>query len=561
MGDIMRGMPFGHLMNWILEEYVKEGSILGVRRVSFLSGERTFPIFGEKIETPFGPAAGPNTQLAQNIIAAYCAGSRFFELKTVQKMDGRELAACVPKPCIASGDECYNCEWSTELEVGQAFEEYVRAWVACHVIAREFGLGEEDGFVFNMSVGYDLDGIKSKKIDDYIEGMKDASGTDVWKECIGWLTENKDLFRHVDDEFIALIPAKISGSVTLSTLHGCPPDEIERIAVYLLTVKKLNTYVKCNPTLLGYDFARTRLDGLGFDYVSFDDHHFREDLQWSDAVEMFKRLIALADQEQKEFGLKLTNTFPVEVKAGELPSEEMYMSGRALFPLTVELAARISEAFDGKLRISWSGGADVHNIAALVDAGIWPVTMATTVLKPGGYDRMAQIAALLEKVPGQAFDGVDVKKIRTLADQAASDPYYRKNIKPLPERKMAGAPPLLDCFEAPCRSGCPIGQDIPAYLEAMREGREKEALEIILERNPLPFITGTICPHTCEDRCMRSYYDEPLDVRGVKLAAAQAAADQIRAGAASGEGGRGVKAAAARQVSRQRPSSKGRELR
>ena len=73
------------------------------------------PIFAEKIETPFGPAAGPNSQLAQNIVAAYVAGARFFELKTVQVMDGEELSACVTKPCIVAEDECYNCEWSTEL--------------------------------------------------------------------------------------------------------------------------------------------------------------------------------------------------------------------------------------------------------------------------------------------------------------------------------------------------------------------------------------------------------------------------------------------------------------
>lgn len=90
---------------------------------------KTLPIFGEKIESPFGPAAGPNSQLAQNIIAAYVAGARFFEVKTVQKMDGAELAACVPRPCILADDEGYNQEWSTELEVGQALDEYVKAWV------------------------------------------------------------------------------------------------------------------------------------------------------------------------------------------------------------------------------------------------------------------------------------------------------------------------------------------------------------------------------------------------------------------------------------------------
>ena len=67
-------------------------------------------------------------------------------------MDGEELSRCVNKPCIVAQDECYNCEWSTELEVPQAFAEYVKAWFACHLIAREYGLGSPDGFVFNMSV-------------------------------------------------------------------------------------------------------------------------------------------------------------------------------------------------------------------------------------------------------------------------------------------------------------------------------------------------------------------------------------------------------------------------
>ena len=70
-------------------------------------------------------------------------------------------------------------------------------------------------------------------------------------------------------------PRTSPASITESTLHGCPPAEIERIATYLITEKGLNTYIKCNPTLLGYDYARGRLDCLGFDYIAFDDHHFR----------------------------------------------------------------------------------------------------------------------------------------------------------------------------------------------------------------------------------------------------------------------------------------------
>ena len=78
-------------------------------------------------------------------------------------MDGAELSACVNKPCILAQDECYNCEWSTELTVPQAYAEYVKAWVACHLIAHEYGLSSADGFVFNMSVGYDLEGTGSPR--------------------------------------------------------------------------------------------------------------------------------------------------------------------------------------------------------------------------------------------------------------------------------------------------------------------------------------------------------------------------------------------------------------
>ena len=527
MSDVMRPIPFAQLMNWIITEHADKGSIFGIRKIVRHEGGAD-PIFAEKIETPFGPAAGPNSQLAQNIIASYVAGARFFELKTVQIMDGEELSACVNKPCIVAEDECYNCEWSTELTVPQAMDEYIKAWWACKLLARELGLGDPDGFVFNMSVGYDLEGIKSPKVDAYIEGMKDASGFEVWNECRTWALANLDKFEHVDAAFVESIPARVSNSITESTLHGCPPAEIERIATYLITEKGLNTYIKCNPTLLGYEYARERLDSLGFDYIAFDDKHFREDLQWADAIPMFERLIKLTAERGLSFGVKLTNTFPVDVTRKELPSEEMYMSGRSLFPLTIHLAHRISEQFDGKLRISYSGGADAQNIREVYGAGIWPVTMATTVLKPGGYERFSQIAGLLADVARK--DDVDVAAVAALDEAVAVSPKYMKPIKPMPTHKLDWPLPLTSCFTSPCRNNCPIEQDIPAYLAAVDEGRLDDALAIIAERNALPFITGNLCPHPCGSKCMRAFYEpEGAAIRASKLKAARGGIDSLLA--------------------------------
>ena len=518
--DIYEGFRISRFNRWLKEN----SGCLSDQEAESLSRSKFLPIFGEKLEVPLGPAAGPHTQMAQNIISAYIGGARFFELKTVQVMDGEELAKCIARPCIKADDEGYNCEWSTELTVEQAFEEYVKAWCVLKVISMADDLGSPDGFIFNMSVGYDLEGIRSEKIDRFIEGLKDASDTPIFKETKEAL---KEFFPELSEQIDAISP-RICRSVTLSTLHGCPPDEIERIASYLIGEKGLNTFVKCNPTILGYKDARAILDEAGFDYVAFDEHHFIEDLQFADAVDMFRRLQALADSKGLEFGVKLSNTFPVKVAQGELPADEMYMSGRALFHLTIEMARRFSEAFGGKLRISFSGGASNTNVKYLFEAGIWPITVATTLLKPGGYSRFAPMAYTLLTCEYKPFEGTDTNRIADLAKQCRKHKNFLKPIKPEPSRKTDEPVPLFDCCMAPCHEGCPIRQDIPEYIRLVEQERHADALKVIIQKNPLPFTTGLICNHRCMSRCTRNYYNFlSIDIRNIKFIAVCEAYDDV----------------------------------
>lgn len=529
MSDIMSPISIDALLNWIMKEYRLEGTVFGIRKFYQADSQKTLSLFGEKMETPCGPAAGPHTQLAQNIIASYLTGSRFFELKTVQVIDGEDLP--VSKPCIAAPDECYNVEWSTELRIPEALDEYVKAWFVLKLLSKEFDLGDPNGFIFNMSVGYDLEGIKSPKIDKFITEMKEAGETAIWKECMEVTQKHLGEFQKVDEEYLQTINSDICRSITLSTLHGCPPDEIERIATYLLNEKGLNTFIKCNPTMLGYEYARTKLDALGFDYIEFDDHHFKADLQFEDAVPMLQRLQAMADELKLSFGVKITNTFPVDIAQNELPGEEMYMSGRSLFPLSIGLAKKLSDAFDGKLQISYSGGADVFNIREIFDVGIWPITMATTLLKPGGYQRMSQVANLLSDASYPEKVQVNLDKLSKIVAKVEKQSRYQKSIK-LPESsKINKTVPLIDCYTAPCRDdgGCPINQDVPAYLRYVSEGKYLEALRVIVDKNPLPFITGTICAHPCMTKCSRQFYEESIHIREAKLEAAEHAYDELMA--------------------------------
>ncbi|MDO5564437.1 MAG: putative selenate reductase subunit YgfK [Eubacteriales bacterium] len=527
MRDIMTPIPFDSLMKWILDENKKHNKVFGLHTLYHANSKKTYSIFGKKIETLIGPAAGPHTQLAQNIIASYLEGARFIELKTVQKLDGLDLP--VSKPCIKADDEGYNCEWSTELFIPQAFDEYVKAYFAIKILSKEWGLGDMDAFLFSMSVGYDLDGIKTKKINDFIEGLKDATNTPQFIECKEWLEKNIKLFKKFKKADISKISGKICNQVTLSTLHGCPPKEIERIATYLITEKKLHTLIKCNPTLLGYDYARKMLDDLGYDYIKFGEFHFNDDLQYKDALPMLSRLKKIAEEKKLKFGVKITNTFPVDVKEDELPSEEMYMSGRALFPLSLSVAMKLANDFDGELMISYSGGCDANNVNKLLEAGIFPITVATTLLKPGGYGRFIQLAESSTNVKVKGNDKVNAQLISSMVNSLKKDTNLIKKERPDKNRTIGREKkvPLIDCFIAPCMETCPIHQDITTYGALVGEGKYEEALKVILEKNPLPFITGTICNHKCMQSCTRNYYEESIQIRHNKLLAAIIGYDKV----------------------------------
>ncbi|MFA7710920.1 MAG: putative selenate reductase subunit YgfK [Candidatus Neomarinimicrobiota bacterium] len=515
MNGKMYPVPFPRLLEWIKGEYRHQRSIFGINSVNFYKtpGSHEFKLGDQSCWRPLGPAAGPHTQMAQNIVAAYLTGARYFELKTVQQLDNLEIA----KPCIAADKEGYNTEWSTELSVPEAFDEYLKAWLAIayirHSIIKEWS-GETHRYIFNMSIGYDLAGIQSSKIDHFIENMRLAEKTPQFKKYCKHLIEV--------EKFTWSTSSDISSSITLSTMHGCPPGEIEAIATYLLADKRLHTYVKLNPTLLGYDFVRSTLDRTGFRHIQLNPASFERDLQFVQAIPILKRLQSLAIKNNLTFGVKLSNTLAVINNQGKLPGEEMYLSGSALYPLTINLAFRLAQVFDSNLPISYSGGADFFNIGKILSTGIAPITVATNLLKPGGYLRLGQLAEEVDKHSGAWESGkVNLEILAQLAEQAI--PPNRQNIyiEPKPVPKAARRLPLFDCFIAPCQERCPIHQDVANYLRFVNKSDFDNALESILMQNPLPNITGYICDHQCMSACTRNYYDNPLAIRDMKRVAAE----------------------------------------
>jgi putative selenate reductase len=573
MSDIMRPLPFEQLLERIFEEYRAQRSVFGLHEDSWYrkTDNRTVDLLGTPCETALGPAAGPHTQLAQNIVASYLTGSRFIELKTVQILDELEIE----KPCIDAGDEGFNTEWSTELTLQQSWEEYAKAWILLHLVEDLWDLRVSDhprSFVFTMSVGYDLAGIKTDRMQQFIDRMIDSGNEPLFRQWLDDLQAAVPALLHgtgLEDRAETLVDlgdrigSRICSSVTLSTMHGCPPKEIESICRYLLTEKKIDTLVKLNPTLIGYETVREILDRLGYGYVTLDREGFDHDLKYESALELITRLLATAKDHERRFGVKLTNTLatlnengegsavaPADVaaaaptaapaaapataaKAGDhgsrdghtgtvrLPGDQMYMSGRALFPLSITLAARLSAHFHGQLPISYSGGITAHNVAAVFRTGIRPITACTVFLKPGGYARQVQLARAVDEVECWDYPRIDVDAVTRLAESALSDRTLHKNFRGDDQVAVSGDLPFFDCYRAPCVCACPIGQNVPEYIRLVGEQRYAEALELIYEKNALPSITGHICDHQCQHACSRLDYEGCLNIREIKKIAVQ----------------------------------------
>jgi putative selenate reductase len=517
MSDEMKVQPFQVLLKWILKGLEANDSIFGIQGSLFYTPRPDAPyateMFGYHLATPAGPAAGPHTQLTQNILAAWLSGGRFIELKTVQIMDELEI----PRPCIDMQDEGYNVEWSQELKLDQSAWEYVKAWVLIRVLRRVLGWEDTSfGSIFNMSVGYNLEGIQSPPMQRFMARMEDAS------EEIAVL---RAILREQFPQFADLeIPSRLTNSVTLSTMHGCPPDEIEAIARYMLQGRGLHTFVKLNPTLLGKGAVMAILhDHLGYREIQIPDSVFEHDLQYGRAVALITSLKQVAADRGLTFGVKLSNTLAMANHRDTLPGEEMYMSGRALYPVTMNLFHKLVREFDGDLNVSYSAGADALNVATLLACGACPVTAASDLLKPGGYSRMVQWLENLETemhIQGAAsLDELARDRLATLeaaAADALANARYKKLYFPYGLPKVASGLDLFDCVAAPCVEQCAVCQDVPEYAWLIAHGDLDRALEVILHRNPLPGITGYVCTHLCQTRCTRNNYDQPVAIRALK---------------------------------------------
>ncbi len=440
-------------------EFRQEGKIFDLpaakffRRIPGLDFSVSF--HGHRAGTPVGPAAGPHGQLAQNIALAWLAGARIIELKTVQILD--ELK--IPRPCIDVANVGYNVEWSQEMKLEQSLTEYAKAAMLIGILQAARLPGEDFAYgdtVFDMSVGYNLEGIRSARVRHWIASMKDAR-VEIDKLRAG-LAGPFARYRDLD------FPACISDTVSLSTFHGCPADQIEDIVTFLLVEMGCHVCIKLNPTLLGQaEVKRLLHDVLGYREIAISAEAFENDLLFDEALDLIPRLQGVARAHGRELSVKVSNTLVVRNHKDFFGEETMYLSGAPLHVLALNLVHKLRTNLRASVPMSFSAGLDARNMVATLALNLIPVTTCTDLLRPGGYGRLPRYLDNL----GERMREIGVSNIadylahyagqeeQIVATATADERYRRERNRGVP-RKIGSKLWLYDCINCDkCVPVCP----------------------------------------------------------------------------------------------------------
>ncbi len=465
------GINLATHLEGILAEFKAKETIYGYPRRKMYLGYDGFDLgvdfHGRRAETILGPASGPHSQMVQNIVLCFLGGARIMELKTVQILDQLEI----PRPCIDIRNIGFNVEWSQEMRLEDSFQEYVTAWVLLKLIEELELLGVPKGApfydtIFDISVGYDLKGIQSERMHKWLHDFKRAGP--AIQEILAALPEKFGALKNVQ------IESEISNSVTLSTFHGCPADEIESIVEHLISEHGFHVIVKMNPTILGYDRVGKILhEDLGYTHIELDPTAFAHDVKFDEAVAMMQRLQKFAARHNVRIGAKFTNTLVVKNNQTIFTDKVMYLSGAPLHVLAMQAMHAFRQALGASFHISFSAGISKQNFVDAVRCNMKPVTTCTDLLKEGGYTRLAaylarlrdamsghsvtSLPALLTKTSGETdLAAAGMANSNRIVPALVENPLYHQNANVKTPPKIDSHLELFDCITCnKCLPVCP----------------------------------------------------------------------------------------------------------
>ncbi len=472
----LRPFTFDALLRRLRSELDAGAAVFGLERKDWHLPRKGLDLSwshgGRRAANPLGPAAGPHTQLAQNMVQGYLAGARVFELKTLQVLD----RLSIPRPCIHAPHYALNVEWSQELALAESVREYQKTAWLLDLLRRTRAGGALPGhadldFMLDLSVGYSLEGLGSPTMLAALDALRHPQ--QGYEELHSGLDDDLRAFAGPPPE------GPVATCITLSTFHGCPPGEIGAMARLLLD-KGWHVIIKLNPTLLGLERVRHILHTqLGYHHLEPDPAAFEQDLRIEGALELLDDLRGCAAEHGRDLGVKFTNTLVLKRDNRLFPEEagpHMYLSGLPLHPLALATAALVSHQAPQGLSFSFSAGVDRHNAADLLACGLTPLTLCTDLLRRGGQGRLSAILAAVEErlvergctsltelkggMPEapSSMEQERSERLTRAAEAAAGHPRYGAGQVMKAPRKLGSPLQRLDCISCDiCLPVCPNG--------------------------------------------------------------------------------------------------------
>ena len=392
--------PFADLVTRLYREPLVQNSLFGLPRAKWYRPQPDDPdltvhALGGVAGNPAGPATGPHTQLAQNMLLAYAAGGRVLELKTVQA----DLSTNPSRPYINVGDIGLCRDWGDGLFIRDALQQFVAGAMLIELFRRDrdvagaFADNLGGAVIYDVSVGYDLAGIRRDRVRGFLHSMRSAA------------TVIEHLRAQVPREFTFArqhtYPIRIANQVTIATRPSSRPEEIEAIGELLIGQHDFDVSIKLCPTVLGGERLRELLrDTLGYDWLDVP-LAVQHGMRLAEAIDVCRRLRAYAKQCGRQFGLKVSNALPVVERDGVTPAHDAqrYLSGKPLHVIGLSLASELRKRLGADVPLGFSGGVDRHNFAATVACGFSPVTTCTDLLRSGGYGRLqSYLSALVQEM-------------------------------------------------------------------------------------------------------------------------------------------------------------------
>jgi len=160
-------------------------------------------------------------------------------------------------------------------------------------------------------------------------------------------------------------------------------------------------------------------------------------------------------------------------------------------------------------------------VAKLLDISTADVEAALAKVKFGG----ANVTSAR-----QAYEAVRNKKLKGKSVKPAA-PGPAEHVAGILDKDLGGMPeirtgswatrkPERQRLLPPCNHGCPAGNDVRSFVEAVGNENYDEALRVIHATSPFPGVCGRVCPAPCMESCNRRLYDKAINIRELERYAA-----------------------------------------